>query len=68
MIFNIWNRLYRADRADLQKKRKLGEIQTMTTEEIIQKILYENVNTKLALHNGSAVLSGIENGTAKIKF
>ena len=68
MIFNIWNRLYRADRADLKKKRKLGEIQTMTTDEKIQKILYEKVNTKLALHNGSAGLSGIENGTAKIKF
>ena len=56
------------DRAYLQKKRKLGEIRTMTTEEKIQRILDEKVNTKLALHNGSAGLSGIENGTAKIKF
>ena len=40
----------------------------MTTAEIIQKVLDEKVNVQLALHNGSAGLTEIKDGVAKIKF
>lgn len=40
----------------------------MDTKEIINKILHDDINTKLDLHGGGAELTSYEDGIAWIKF